>query len=478
MSRRYQLLHRLVHSIGPQISRSDVGTAKEVKEYHQARQRALQWVTNFKLRPWRRTPTDAVAIEYALCHHLFDPLSRLPPDASQPCLKAKDSLIALKTCQEMLRDLESHFTAKNVIRCAERMAHILAYSKRDIWCRHHESCLVHLSQMIQLTLPRCTRPDLGTLIWSFGKWGPRALDVKLDADTTIRQLVDRILERICEVGLKGELYNDTISNLLNGCVRLQIHPDEKLLKNIFQELLGSLEFIDGHVMSRLLSSLAQMRLKVPLKLKKRVAEVLETKIKAGNYPEQEIPFMLRCLGEWQSAYDVPEFMDMCRAVERHRLEWTSMEWTLQHDALMLEGFLHLRFFPSWQLLETIHASVKNNAVVPSVKLDAAVLSVFGEMGVRSECLLQRCLTALEKTEEDDRDASSMASLVKGLALVGELKIEHYLSALHVMRRHATELKSEDKEALYFAFLQLSHVSDDAEKELLRVDRLLLESFQE
>ena len=456
---RYWRHAALLHS-----RRHYVGSRSEVEDYRREKKRALKWVFGFRYFPKNQEPTDAPAIQFALSRHLFDPLKRLPPPPSRPILARFFSLRALDTCQQMLRDLESYFTAKNIVLCCQRIGKILAYSERDIWIKDHAPCLQHLCEMVDLAIPRCRRPDLGVLIWSLGKWGPKGLGLKLPTkDRYVRDVVERILECVCDDGVQGEWDSKLVHQILNGCTQLNIKPNRRLENKIYDALNGDIECADADVLTRLIVDFSELKLPLPKHHLEGIAQSFETKLKAGTFPEKEIPVTVSCLAEWQ--YNRRhEFTELCNVIDTYIMQWSTSEWTLRQYVLLLEGFVKLRYFPSWPFIERIYVEAKRADVAKATYLWAVLLRTFAELAIRPVYVMDQCISLLEELEKSTVSVapSDVCSILKSLALLCRLKSDLFWPAVQFLTPHLSDLTTEDKIALYLAHLDLKYLTDHSQ----------------
>ena len=446
------------------LRRHYVASRSEVQAYREDKLRALKWVSGFRLFPRYRPPTDAPAIAYALSRHLFDPFTRLPRFPALPILAASDSLMGLDTCQQMLKDLEPYFTAKNIVHCCRRIGYILAYSEKDIWIKLHVPCLQHLCEMVDLAIPRCPRPDLSLLIWSLGKWGPKALTIELSEERCVRDVVETILQRICDDGLSGEWDPLMVHRLLNGCIQLNIIPQGRLLRKIHDGLKGAIEFADGYMLTRLIVDFSELKLPLRGHHLEGIAQSMETKLRAGTFPEKEIPVAVSCLAEWRQYESSHRFTDLCHVTDTYIMQWSSLEWTLRQFVLMVEGFVKLRYFPSWPFIERIYMEAKRADAAKSTHSWAVMLRTFAELAIRPVYVMDQCIALMEELEKSTVSIApgDICSILQSLALLCRLKSDLFWTAVQSLTPHLSDLTAEDKAAVYLAYLDVKYLADRPE----------------
>lgn len=461
MSRRcFYIVQNVSRRFLPFPFREYVASKEEVEKYVQSKKRAIEWLAFSGIQPRWRYPSDHVAIHRALKHHLFNPIPYLPEAPADPVLPLETSLSALNTAHQMLQDLESYLTSRNVVRFAERVARIVAFSKEGIWKEHCTPFVIRLALLVDLGLPRFNRAELGLLVWSFGKFGPEVLNLHLGDDGTVHNLVLRMMDRIGDESIKGEFDNSTASNFLNGCIQLKLSPKPSLSEWMERTLKGTIEFADGQTLTRLIVSFAQLKLEMDPDFVRRSVETMNGKIKAGNYPIKEVPLMIWSLGHWLKGGSQP-LIQLAQSADSFVLKQKEIGWSLRHRQLILEGFLNLRYFPSWSFLErmTIVAKEKDAS---SVSIWISMLSVFAEFGVRPNLVLERCRSFLERWNGDASNVSDVCSLLRSYAILSILTVEDFVSAFPKVSLHSSVLSPQNKSAVYQAFLHFKYFLGDVQ----------------
>eukprot|EP00210_Caulerpa_lentillifera_P002971 g2836.t1 len=328
---------------------------------------------------------DSAAIERALKFHLFDPVSRLKP--GQKHLTREVSMEAFDITQGLLADLTPYFSTRNIITFVERLGRILAYSQSEVWTLKHQDCVLDLVHFVKLAVSRCTKNDLTMIVWSFGKFGTRLLSLELkdEEGDYVRNLLMRIIQRIQETGVKGELDCIAINNLMNGLCNLGFYPEESLRRLILRQLKLHVEFADSYNLTRLVWSLQRLGIDTNNELLSMICSTAEMKAKAFNFASKDFIYFAQMLSSWKhtnpACFNFAQFL--LQVLQR------GSDLSTEDVILGLEATVRFGLFPDASLLDQVASRFQDKMLALPPKIWISFLKSFAELGIRPVKVLEQ-----------------------------------------------------------------------------------------
>lgn len=414
---------------------------------------------------------DSAAIEFALKFHLFDPVSKLFPD--QTHLTQHSSLKALDISQGLLTDLSPYFSTRNIITFSERLAKILAYSEPDLWLMRHQDCVLQLTQFVKLAILRCSKSDLAVLVWSFGKFGPQLLSLELEEGEFVRNLLMRILQRLQEPGIKGDLDCVATNNLLNGLCNLEVSLGWDLRTLILTQLKLHVEFASARELTRLIWSLQKLDVVVDDELLSMICNTAQIKAKASSFLSKEFIYFAWMLSQWKWANPT------CRSFADSFLQFVQREGPDQSTedvVLGLEALVKFGLFPDDSLLDLIARRIQDNLSSLSPKIWNSFLGSFAELGIRPVKVLERMKEIL-LDQELNIPIEELCNLFQSLCILNSMEIEILQNCIPELKSTQMELSESQKATLYQVILHLNHFTNSQEHSQITLDPDFVDSLR-
>lgn len=438
----------------------------------QNRKRALKWLQRYNPRSTRYRRMDSAAIEFALKFHLFDPVSKL--FRNQTYLTQQSSLKALDISHGLLTDLSPYFSTRNIITFSERLAKILAYSEPGFWLIRHQDCVLQLTQFVKLAILRCSKPDLAVIVWSFGKFGPQLLSLELEEGEFVRNLLMRILQRLQEPGVKGDLDCVAVNNLLNGLCNLEVPLGWDLRTLILTQLKLHVEFASARELTRLIWSLQKLDVVVDDELLSMICNTAQIKAKASSFSSKEFIYFAWMLSQWKWANPT------CQGFADSFLQFLHRkgpDQSIGDVVLGLEAVIKFGVFPDDSSLDLIARRVQDNLTSLSPKIWSSFLKSFAELGIRPVKVLEP-MKEIILDQEVNIPMEELCNLFQSMCILNSMEVELLQNWIPELNTKQMELSESQKAILYQVILHLSHFTNSKEQSQTSLDPSFVDSLRQ